>query len=287
MTNRFEQFLKERLYLNNVSPRTIEWHTQSLKWLAVEQPTADDLKALVLRMREAGLKPSSVNCRLRSINAYLKWSGSSLKVPKLKEPTVIPPTFKPGDIQVIMKWKPKKFSERRLQALMLTLADTGTRLNEVLSLKWNQVDFDNLLITVTGKGDKQRKIPFSFELRKVLYAIRNDSNDSHNRHAGLSHWEASCDKSTLVFGTQKRRKLSHRNTLRDVKRTLRRLRIELPERTIHAFRHTFAIEYLRRGGSVFHLQKVLGHSSLAMTLKYANLLTGDLQAVHQKISLLA
>jgi hypothetical protein len=43
----------------------------------------------------------------------------------------------------------------------------------------------------------------------------------------------------------------------------------------------------RRGGSVFHLQKVLGHSTLEMTRRYANLMTDDLQAVHQKISLLA
>jgi integrase/recombinase XerD len=85
MNSKHEQFCKERLYLSNVSPRTIEWHKQSLKWLGIEEPTEDDLKAVVLRMREAGLKASSVNCRLRSINAYLKWSGSTLKVPKLKE----------------------------------------------------------------------------------------------------------------------------------------------------------------------------------------------------------
>jgi len=52
-------------------------------------------------------------------------------------------------------------------------------------------------------------------------------------------------------------------------------------------RHTFAINYLRKGGSVFHLQKVLGHSSLEMTRRYANLLTEDLQAIHERISLLA
>jgi integrase/recombinase XerD len=47
-----------------------------------------------------------------------------------------------------------------------------------------------------------------------------------------------------------------------------------------------AVNYLRRGGSVFHLQRVLGHSSLDMTRRYSNLNAEDLQAVHQKISLL-
>ena len=50
--------------------------------------------------------------------------------------------------------------------------------------------------------------------------------------------------------------------------------------------HTFAVNYLRKGGSVFHLQKMLGHSSLEMTRRYANLMTEDLQAVHQRLSLL-
>jgi integrase/recombinase XerD len=74
--------------------------------------------------------------------------------------------------------------------------------------------------------------------------------------------------------------------LRDVKRLCVRLGFDPPARTLHACRHTFALNYIRRGGSVFHLQKVLGHSSLDMTRRYANLMTEDLSAIHQKVSLL-
>ena len=49
----FDQFIRERQYLQNVSPRTVEWHQQSLKWLGIEEPNEDDLKRAVLRMREA------------------------------------------------------------------------------------------------------------------------------------------------------------------------------------------------------------------------------------------
>ena len=78
-----------------------------------------------------------------------------------------------------------------------------------------------------------------------------------------------------------------RDQLRDVKLLCKRLGIVPPERTIHAFRHTFAVNYLRRGGSVFHLQKVLGHSSLEMTRRYADLVTEDLSAIHERVSLLS
>jgi integrase/recombinase XerD len=66
-----------------------------------------------------------------------------------------------------------------------------------------------------------------------------------------------------------------------------RLGFEPPARTLHATRHTFAVTYVRRGGSVFHLQKVLCHRSLEMTRRYANLMTADLQAVHERVSLLS
>jgi integrase/recombinase XerD len=49
------------------------------------------------------------------------------------------------------------------------------------------------------------------------------------------------------------------------------LGFEPPRRTIHALRHTFALNYIRMGGGEFRLQKVLGHTTLAMTRKYVNL----------------
>ena len=80
--------------------------------------------------------------------------------------------------------------------------------------------------------------------------------------------------------------LSRNNVLRDVKFLCKNLGFAPPARTLHAFRHSFALNYVRQGGSVFHLQKVLGHSSLEMTRRYANLATGDLQAAHERLTLL-
>jgi integrase/recombinase XerD len=77
------------------------------------------------------------------------------------------------------------------------------------------------------------------------------------------------------------------NLLRDVKLLCKKLGFAPPGRTLDAFRHTFALNYLRRGGSVFHLQKVLGHFTLEMTRRYADFCTMDLQAVHERVSLLS
>lgn len=78
MTEQFEQFIKERQFISNVSPRTVEWYRQSLAWLDNPEPTQDELKSLVISMREHGLKPASCNNRIRALNAYLHWKTEGI-----------------------------------------------------------------------------------------------------------------------------------------------------------------------------------------------------------------
>jgi integrase/recombinase XerD len=279
---KFEQFIRERKYLTNVSPATVQWYTHNFKWLRTESPSQDDLKDAVLRMREKGLKATGCNSAIRAINSYMHWlhnpnakcspSCTHPRVAQLKEPELVLPTFPLDHVSLITSHKPKGFISRRLHLIMMTLFDTGCRIDEVLSLKVADCDCDSLLFTVTGKGRKQRRIPFSLELRRALTRYVTDF---------CPHPQE------LLLATRRGRKLGRRVVLRDVKLLCKRLGFDPPARTLHATRHTFAINYLRKGGSVFHLQKVLGHSTLEMTRRYANLMTEDLQAMHERVSLLA
>jgi site-specific recombinase XerD len=76
-----------------------------------------------------------------------------------------------------------------------------------------------------------------------------------------------------------------RMTTDSVKHLVRRIsqRAKVPAHP-HAFRHTFAIEYLRNNGDVFTLQRLLGHSSLDMTRQYLALANTDMEAVHKRAS---
>jgi integrase/recombinase XerD len=235
-------------------------------------------------MREAGLKETGCNAAIRAINAYLHWStGSDRKcgagcthprIRQLKEPQIILPTLTESQIQRLVNWKPKakKFYDRRLHLLALLLLDTGCRISEALAVRISDVDMDNLLITLNGKGSKQRVVPFSFALRRAF-------------HRFISDFDRRPD--SLLFATRQEIAVRRMTALRGMKLLCEGLGFEPPARTLHAFRHTFAVNYLRRGGSVFHLQKVLGHSSLEMTRRYANLVTADLQSVHERVSLLS
>jgi integrase/recombinase XerD len=281
--DRFTEFIRERQYFHNVSPATISWYSHAFKWLSSESPTQHDLKDAVLRMREKGLKETGCNAAIRAINAYLHWSTrgerkcgpgcSHPRISQLKEPQNVLPTLTEAQVRLIVTWKPKarNFYQRRLHLLTLLLLDTGCRITEAISLRVGDADMENMLLTFDGKGRKQRIVPYSFVLRKALHRFIVDFSRKPD---------------SLLFTTQQEAPVRRITALRSVKLLCEELGFSPPARTLHAFRHTFAVNYLRRGGSVFHLQKVLGHSTLEMTRRYANLVTADLQAVHERVSLL-
>jgi integrase/recombinase XerD len=260
----FSEFVRERKFLKNVTPRTLSWYEQSWKsWLK----HGGDPKSYVVNLREAGVSAISVNSYARALNAYFRWAGLEHRIPKLREEQKVLPVLSANDIARIISFRPTKRTVA-VHVMCLLLLDTGVRINEALSIRIKDVDFDNLLITVKGKGNKSRVIPMSFELRKAIWKFNHDTTNGE----------------TFLFQTRTGRKLSHRNTYRSIKVFLERIGVTPPVRMIHSFRHTFAITFLRNGGSVFHLQRILGHSTLEMTRRYVNLTTDDLQESHQRCS---
>jgi integrase/recombinase XerD len=259
----FEKFVQERRYLHNVSPKTERIYRAAWrKW----QKHGPDPVGFVSGMREGGMNATGCNMYIRSMNAFFNWGGNP-PIRKLREEEKVPPTFGPSDVQKLLRYKPSP-SERRINNLVLLLLDTGVRINEALSLQRADVDFDNLLFLVRGKGKKERMVPFSLELRKHLW--KHLASHPHG----------------FVFATREGKKLMYRNVLRAVKELCINAGINPPRRLLHSFRHTFALAYIRNGGSVFHLQRALGHSTLDMSRRYANLTTDDLIQMQQKVSLL-
>jgi integrase/recombinase XerD len=112
MGARFEEFIRERQYLANVTPATIAWYNNCLKWLRTESPSQEDLKDAVMRMRQKGLKATGCNSVIQALNSYAHWvnvgsdskCGSGCRHPKvahLKVPEFVPPTFTEKQIRLI------------------------------------------------------------------------------------------------------------------------------------------------------------------------------------------
>jgi len=287
-----ERFKQERQFLKGVSPSTLAWYHYSFQAFApvlerAYESSADFKASVMARIQELreqgrGNKPVSINTYLRCFKTFLNWCHEEqilkepIKLSWLKEEQKVLATFSPAQVSLLLKWKPGKDSQRRLHALICLFLDTGLRLSEALGLTNDDVDFDNLIIKVKGKGGKHRLVPMSLELRKVLFRWRQKPPEHLSHHSGLMF--------STKYGTQ----LHARDSLRDFKKLCRKLRITGVRCSPHTLRHTFAVNYLRAGGNLFYLSKILGHSSVQTTERYLqSLQVEDLQAVHNRLSLLA
>ncbi len=189
---------------------------------------------------------------------------------RLKEQQKILNTFTGEHLRRLVGCKPRTWGEHRTLSLVLLLLDSGLRIEEALGLRHEDVDLDSLLIRVLGKGGKHRQVPMSIELRRVLF-----------------RWMSKTEQ-TFVFGTRQGTRQRQRNALREFKALGLRLGIAGVRVSFHTLRHTFAVNYLRAGGNVFYLQRILGHSTLEMTNHYVRSLgVEDLLAVHSRLSVLA
>lgn len=282
----FTAFVRERRYTKGVSVQTEQWYHQSFavfrevweRCNTVGELSKETFAPAVEGMIRRGVRAVTVNSYCRVINAFLRWLHTEGKVPhltvipKLKEPHRVVNVFGQDEIQKLFAHRPKGPIERRVQTLALLIADTGMRLNEALTLRRPDIEFDDLLITIRqGKGGRQRKIPFSTAMRKVLWKYIESMGGSPER---------------LVFSTRDGSTvLLQNNVRRDFAALCRRLRIGAGVKGgFHVLRHGFATEYLRRGGDLIRLGRVLGHSNLEITRRYVHFNVEDLSAVHESLS---
>jgi integrase/recombinase XerD len=224
-------------------------------------------------MRDRGLTPGGINMYVRTINSYLSWLHAEgrisdhLRIKLLPNPAKPYMTLSDGDIRRLATYTPKRWAEFRAWTLAMVLLDTGLRIAETLNLEREHVDLDAMALRVLGKGQKIRLVPISVQGRKALF-----------------RWLSRSD-GRLVFGTKQGRQWSQRNAHRDLTALCRSLGITAPRVNPHAFRHCFAVSYIRNGGDIYRLSRILGHASIATTQLYLRSMGLEhLQEGHAKYS---
>ncbi len=162
-----------------------------------------------------------------------------------------------------------KFLGSRNRAIVLVLLDTGVRLSELLGMKLNDLDNGNGCIKVLGKGSKERMVRMGKVTQKAVwkYLMHRPKNERPE-----------------LWLTEEYRVLNERGVQCMVKRLLGRAKITSTG-SVHKFRHTFALNFLRADKNVFNLQYLLGHSQLEMVKRYTSALgMEDALKAHEKAS---
>lgn len=273
----FESFIREKQYLDNRSPRTVKHYRAAFKtyrrFVTCDEVTQDSINSFVIEAMRAGMSAGCLNSYIRGLNSFLDWlheqelTPTRLRCKRLKQEQKVGRAFTDEELQRLLSYKPESFGERRAHTLALALIDTGGRVDEFLSLTRESVNFESLTIKVKGKGSKERSVPMSIELRRVLMRYMKT-----HEHA-------------LVFPARNGAKFDYQNSYRDFTNLQKRLGIA--PIGFHALRRTFAKSYLRHGGNLIYLKAVLGHVRLETTERYVEVEERALQETHARTSPLA
>lgn len=284
----YEDFQLENR-IKNLSDMTIRFYEQNLaqffrflKEHGIEYVREIEKKYVdkyILWLKKKMLKATTINTYLRATrsllyfamreNYLIKFEVNLIKADKEnKEP------YSEEEIKKLIK-KPNLrecgFVEHRNWVLVNYLLETGNRLNTVLNLKVEDIDLINgMVILTTTKNRNAQYNPISEHLIKMLTEYIRMYRLNKSEYLFLNELGKQMTRNSMQHA------VSRYNKKRSVNKT-----------SIHAFRHTFAKHYITSGGDAFKLQRLLGHSTLEVTMNYVNLYSEDLKDGFADHSILA
>lgn len=217
--------------------------------------TASDLEVFVTHERKRGMTPSTVNRRLSLISQALRWAEEHqliYRAPRVRRQKELMPRdtwLEVSDVERLVDLA-RSWGRPEIADYIQLLAFTGMRMSEALTLKASDVDLERGMIRVRGtKTNRTRFVPIFPSARSML----------EKRTEGLK-------PADLLFGF----------SYNSFENTWARLREVMgwsndPQKVPYILRHTFASLAVQNGMPLDRVSRILGHTTLNMTMRYAKL----------------
>lgn len=265
-------------YLNDIIQfeKFVKLKDDNLSLIKVD---SDIVRIWISSLIEQGFKASTVNRKLSSLKTFYRYLNKSgfikkspveyVSGPKLN--TKIPSFVSERQMDEILD-DATNFSDDfvgiRNQLLIDFLYLTGMRRAELISLKDNDIDFSSCTIRVTGKGNKQRLIPFSdLTMVKLEKYIRIRNKEIENKSSFLFVKEdGSAMYPKLVYKIIN----NHLNSIST-----------LSKKSPHVLRHSFATAMLNNGAEINSIKELMGHTSLSSTQIYTHVTFEEMKKTYQ------
>lgn len=265
-----DDFLAHLAVEKQGSPHTLDAYRRDLDALARwaegrDLATLDeaDIRAFVAAEHRRGLAPKSLQRRLSACRSLYRWllrhgriardPCAGVRAPKAARK--LPQVLDVDEAVQLVALPTDAPLGLRDRALLELFYSSGLRLSEVCALRWQDLDFDNGLVTVLGKGSKQRIVPVG----------------SH-ACAALRDWQAQAAPAgdAYVFPGRGGARISARAIQLRIKQLAQRQGV-FKRIHPHLLRHSFASHVLESSGDLRGVQELLGHADIATTQIYTHL----------------
>ena len=238
------------------------------------------IRSWLAQLKQDGLESKSITRKISALKSFFKFQLRQQQISVSPMATILSPRLKKrlpqyvekGDIQTLFTQVefPDNWDGKTHRLLIQLLYNTGIRQAELVGLKESQVDLHNQSIKVLGKGGKERIIPVSKELMRILRDYISSKK---------VHFEA-FDKECLLINARGR-KLYPRYVYNAVRHYLGMV-TTIDKKSPHVLRHSFATHLMNNGADINAVKELLGHSSLAATQIYTHNTIEKLKDIHRK-----
>lgn len=256
--------------------------------IPIKQIDHNYIRSWLAGLKDNGLSSRSINRKISSLRSLFKYclktgiidATPMTKVTGPKSGKRLPVFVKEEDTSMLMETLSRSVEDWKslnAQLLITVFYSTGMRLSELINLKERQVDTGKCQIKVLGKGNKERIIPVSRELVKLIREYIAQKKKLIGDKPGPG--EEKSDPVLLV--TEKGKKLYPKYAWLLVNEILGRSS-SLDKRSPHVLRHSFATHLMNNGANLNAVKELLGHSSLAATQVYTHNTIEKLKVIHKR-----
>jgi integrase/recombinase XerD len=230
--------------------------------------------------RHAGSKPTSTNRRLTVFKRFFRWAvrerlvsaDPTLKLLSARPPPRIPKTLSEAQVEALLGAPdtdtPLGLRDRAMLELMYA---SGLRVSELVGLKTVHVSLSEGALHATGKGSKERLVPFGEEAHGWLLRYLGDAR------AVILGGQAS----DALFVTSRGGPMTRQMFWKLVKQYALRGGVHVPL-SPHTLRHAFATHLLNHGADLRAVQMLLGHADISTTTIYTHVARERLRALHAR-----
>lgn len=212
---------------------------------------------------------TSVRTKVKSLRTFLYWCMEEdreycrpfrIKLPAAEER--LKELYSVEEMEAILRQpRTRDLTEWRNWAVVNMVLRTGIRRSSLCELKWFDIDFEGRKALLRhSKNRKQQYVPLADEAIEVLAIWRDYSPETQEGY--------------VFFSTYSEKKLQPNSMTQAIRKY--NLKRGVSKTSLHLMRHSFATIYLRKGGQIGKLQKILGHQTMDMTQRYVHYLTEDL-----------
>jgi integrase/recombinase XerC len=280
----FLQYLHDE---RNAAALTIKSYREDLtslvEYFGAERTPADlspqDLRGYVSALHEAGYAKTSVARRLASLRSFFRYAQREGLVKTnpakpLRNPRPdrkLPHFLTTADVGKLLSAPPGEGFGLRDRAILETMYSAGLRVSEAVGINDDDLDLEQGVVRVRGKGRKER---FGHLGSHAVKAIRR-----WQRIRTLA--PKLVGRQAPVFTNKFGKRLTTRSVARMLEKHLKVAGLDL-RTTPHTLRHSFATHLLDNGADIRSVQELLGHKSLVTTQIYTHLSTANLRAAYEK-----